>query len=187
MYRSLAVSISILSIVALPAQARDLNHKLKGDYATSVTSLCAQTQGGFGAEGQAIGPVTLLHRIVETTRSYDGEGGLTITGRAFQMSAAAPFPTTESEFTCTGTYQVGENNSFSESNTCAGTVVTGTVAGQTFTQSAAATDGHVRGKTIVIAETHAQPPTVVTLSAAGAFFRLCGSSGMGVKIPQDND
>jgi hypothetical protein len=181
-YSTIAL-VSLVSFLALPTRAQDFNHRLNGDYAVSTTSLCAQNQAGFTADGQALAPVTLLSRAIETTRSYDGNGGLTITGHSFQVSTpAGPFPTTEADFTCTGTYEVNADDSFTENETCSGTVATGSVAGQTFTQSVTTPSGQLRGKTIILKETHAMPPVVVTLSAAGAFSRLCGTSGSGVKI-----
>ncbi len=186
MHRVLFIfAVQGMLLLALPADAGDLNKRLKGDYAVATTSFCAQTQAGFGPEGQALGPVTLLSRVIETTRTYNGDGTLTLVGRTFQVNTpSGTFPTSESEFTCSGTYQVNEDDSFAETNTCSGNVLTGAAASQTFTQSPVTINGQIRGKTLLFKETRALPATVVTLSVAGDFFRLCATTGTGVKLPK---
>jgi len=118
-----------------------------------------------------------------------GEGsGVPVTGRVFQLTTLVTnpggFPTSESDFTCTGTYEVNNDNSFVETTTCSGSVLTGSATGQTFTQSADTFHGQIRGKTLLLNSTTALHPTVVTLSVSGNLFRLCRTNGTAVKLPK---
>jgi hypothetical protein len=183
----------ILSVVVLPglllasvsAAAGDLNKRLKGDFAVTFTSFCAQTQAGFD-NGIALSAATPLNRIVTDTHTFNGDGTLTRAGRSFQLTGVVTspggFPTSQADFSCSGTYQVDQDNSYTETTTCSGTVLTGTAAGQKFTQTPVTFHGRVRGKTLVLDSTPTGTPTVLTLSGFGDVFRLCGAGGTGIKI-----
>jgi hypothetical protein len=193
MYRFLSVVVTAASLlVTLPADAQNLNKKLKGDYAATVTSFCAQASTPFTPESQATNTVSPLHRVVETKRSYDGEGNVSITGRTFQLAstATAPgsFPVSESEFTCSGTYEVNDDLTFSETFSCAGNIVVGAGAGLTFTQEPRTTSGRIHKKKILFSDTRGQPQTVIQVQGvATPSFRLCAGSGIGVKIKEDSE
>lgn len=187
MYRVLYVfALSALILTALPAEAGNLNKRLKGSYSIATNRVCAQAQAGFTPEGIALSPVNEQTAVIERVNTYDGNGNVTSVGHAMQVNSnalnAGAFPTSESDFTCSGTYQVNEDNSFSETQTCSGTVLTGVVAGQTFTQTPGTLTGQVRGKHILIKDTSTATPVVITLSGAGSFTRLCGQAGSGIKI-----
>lgn len=185
MYRFMSVVAVSGLLLASAAHAGNPNKKLKGDYSGAATSFCAQAAAGFSETGQALGPVTPLTRTLETIRSYDGEGAVTITGRTFQVAttATAPgnFPVNESAFSCTGTYQVNDDLSFSETVICSGTVISGATAGQTFVQSPTSSSGQIRGKTLLLKDTIATQSSI-TLSGAGTLFRLCSAAGTAVKV-----
>lgn len=193
MYRFLSVVVTAASIlVSLPADAQNLNKKLKGDYAATVTSFCAQASTPFTPESQATNTVSPLHRIVESKRHYDGAGNVSITGRTFQLAstATAPgaFPVSESEFTCSGTYQVNDDLTFAETITCAGNIVVGAGAGLTFTQAPITTNARIHKKKILFSDTRGQPQTVIQVQGvATPSFRLCASNGIGVKIKEDHE
>lgn len=193
MYRVLSVVVTAASLlVTLPADAQNLNGKLKGDYAVTVTGFCAQASTPFTPESQSTNTVSPLHRVVETKRSYDGEGNVSITGRSFQLAstATAPgsFPVSESEFTCSGTYQVNDDLTFSEAITCAGNIIVGAGAGLTFTQEPTTTKARIHKKKILFSDTRGQPQTVIQVQGVPTqSFRLCASNGIGVKIKEDNE
>ena len=190
MYRALsAVVLPATLLIALPAGAGDLNKKLKGNYAASVVSVCAQSNAGFTPEGQALGVVAPLHRVVETTRTYGGDGTMSLVGRSFQMasSVTAPgsFPVSESDVTCTGTYQVNEDLTFAETLTCSGNILSGSAAGLTFTQDPIVSRGRIHGKKLLLSDTQSNPPTVLHVAGAPApSYRLCAGSGTGVKLKE---
>jgi len=188
MYRQLSVVVTAASLlVALPADAQNLNKKLKGDYDVTVVGVCAQSSSPFTPESQSTNTVSPLHRVTKTKRSYDGNGNVVITGRTFQLSstATAPgsFPVSESEFTCTGTYQVNDDLTFSETFACAGNIVVGVVAGRTFTQEPRTTSGRIHKQKIYLSGTRGQPQTVIQVQDAPTpSYRLCAGGGTGVKI-----
>ena len=177
----------ILSSPRAHAGDEQPNRKLKGDFAVAQSSICAQTTAGFDADGRALGPVTLLTRMIESTNTYGGDGTFSSVGRTLQMNGAATapgsFPMNESEFSCSGTYQVNGDGTFTETSTCSGTVISGATAGETFNQSAVTIHGQIRGKVLVLQNTSTVTPITLTLSRSGTFIRLCGSSGSAVKVP----
>ena len=122
--------------------------------------------------------------IVETTDSFDGMGHLTIKGRTLTMNstgtAAGAFPMSESEFTCTGTYAVKANGDYSQQATCTGTVLSGGSAGQSFV-NATSSGGRMNGKFLIIRDTNPSAETI-TFSTSGTFTRLCGRSGLAIKV-----
>lgn len=191
MYRFLSVVVTAAFLFAtVPADARDLNKKLKGVYAASVVSVCAQASTPFTPEGQATNTISPLHRIVQTTRTYDGNGNVALAGRTFQLAstATAPgsFPTSESEFTCTGTYQVNDDLTFSETEACSGNVVVGSVAGRTFTQEPRTISGRIHGKKILFSGTRGMPQIVIQVEGVPTpSYRMCAGSGTGVKIKEE--
>lgn len=191
MYRLLSVVLTAVSLLStFPANAQDLNKRLKGSYAVAVVSFCAQSSTAFSSESQAMNTVFPLHRNVESIRTYDGNGNVTLTGRTFQLasSVTAPgsFPTSESEFTCAGTYHVNDDLTFSETVTCSGNIVVGSAAGRTFTQEPITTKGRIHDKELFFSDTRGMPQTVIHVEGAlTPSFRLCAGSGSGVKIKEE--
>lgn len=182
-------AFSALILAAATASAGDFNKRLKGDYSIVSNRTCVQSQAGFTPEGIALSPAFELSTVIERINTYDGNGNVTTVGHTFQTSGSVPagsFPTSEADFTCSGTYEVDKGGNYSQTQTCSGTVVTGTVAGQTFTQSPTTLTGRVRGRQIQLKSTTAAP-VVLTLSGAGSFTRLCGQAGSGFKIRKEKD
>lgn len=193
MYRFFSIALAASSlVVALPASAGNLNKRLKGDYAVSVMRICSSTQAGFGPapQFQALGPVNNQTIVAKGVQSFDGDGNFTASLRAFVTNssgtAAGGFPVSEVELTCSGTYQVNADHSFTTVRSCTGVALSGVIAGQTLTQSPIAGNGHIRGKMLQFADATPSVETT-TLSLFGTSFRICGRSGTAVKIPKSKD
>jgi hypothetical protein len=173
------------------AQAADLNHRLKGSYALSYTRTCAQTPGGFAnPQLQAIGNVIPSVVIADSVNTYDGHGNFTSTSHLLSLNTAATasgsFPVSESTAECSGTYQVAADGTFTEEATsCNGSILSGSLAGQTYTSTGSGLSGRIHGAKLLVAEATPRPQTI-TYSGAGTFQRVCGRSGSGFKI-EDTD
>ena len=187
MYR-LPVGFLLSVSVAVSAFAEEGNHndRLKGDYSFAISRVCAQARR-FDADGRAAqGNVNQLTGALDRVATFDGQGNYSSVGRTMQVNTGrlitGDFPASESESTCSGTYQVNDDNSFTITRACTGTVLSGAQTGQDFVIAPGTITGRVQGKHLVIADSNAQPPTVVTFSGIGRFERLCAQSGSGVKI-----
>jgi hypothetical protein len=185
----LPVSLLLISL----ADAQDFNGKLQGEYAVTTTRICAQSQAGFAPPAlQALSPTSLQTSIIESVQTFNGDGTFTSAGRAMALFAnqagVGQFPIAEQVFTCSGTYQVNEDNTFSQQESCAGSILTGPTANQTFTSTGGGVaTGRIHDKMIFIKNTTASL-TTFTFSAIGPFTRICGFSATGVKIknkPED--
>jgi hypothetical protein len=114
-------------------------------------------------------------------KTYDGHGKSTAAAHALNVFGTGVV--NELDYTCTGTYQVSNNSSFSEDITCSGTIIAGVAAGQTFTQTGLHHTGHIGflAQTLVMSDTSTNVENI-TFSVIGSLSRLCGSSGTAVKI-----
>jgi len=172
----------MLLLLAPRAEGIDLNRVLHDNYAVTFSRVCAQSAGGFNAQLQPIGPVSQLTSAVEMVQTYNGDGTSSAVAHAVNIINNASNQN-RLDFTCTGTYQVNADGSFSEDMSCFGTVVAGVLAGQSFTQTGVHRTGHigVLAQTLVIGNTGTNLENV-TFSLAGSFARICGRSGAAVKI-----
>ncbi len=177
-----ALVLPLLLLLAPQAEAIDLNRVLHGNYAVTLTRVCAQAAGGFNAFLQPIGPAQQVTSTVEMVQTYNGDGTSNAVGRAFNTINNAARQS-EHEFTCAGTYQVNNDGSFSEDMTCSGTVLSGNNANQTLTQTGIHRTGRmgILAQTLVISDTGANVEDL-TLSGPGSFPQICGRSGTAVKI-----
>jgi len=177
-----ALALPMLLILAPQAEARDLNRVLHGDYALTFSRVCAQAAGGFNAALQPIGSVSQLTSTIEMVQTYNGDGTSSASAHAVNIISGG-INQNELDFTCTGTYQVNADGSFSEDMSCTGSVIAGLIAGQTFTQAGIHRTGHIGilAQTLVISDTGTNQENI-TFSAAGSFTRICGRSGTAVKI-----
>lgn len=186
------VALPLSLLLISPADADDLSHRLKGQYAVTTTRICAQTQAGFAPPAlQALSPSSIQTAIIESIQTFNGDGTFTSEGRAMTLFAnlagAGQFPIGEQAFTCGGTYQVNEDGAFSQQESCKGSIFTGPTAGQTFTSTGGgAATGRIHDKLIFIKDTTANLITF-TFSAIGPFTRICGFNGTGVKIKNNRE
>jgi len=100
----IAAAIALLAVfMTVPAGARDLNWKLKGDYTWNSTSACASATWGFGSTGNPIMPVfrkpsavpgqpilnpapgISYNYSVQGVLSFDGHGALDFTGEVLSI------------------------------------------------------------------------------------------------------
>jgi hypothetical protein len=177
-----ALALLVLLLPAPQAEALELNRVLHGNYAVTFSRVCAQAEGGFNALLQPIGPVSQLTSTVEMVQTYNGDGTSSAVARAMNVINNASNQN-ELDFTCTGTYQVNSDGSFSEDMSCSGTVIAGILTGQTFTQTGIRRTGHIGAfaQTLVISGTGTNLENV-TFSQLGSRTRICGRSGAAVKL-----
>lgn len=190
---SLFALVSLSSLFWLSqAQADDFNRLLRGDYAERMTRTCSRTAAGFGADLQLLGPAVSQTASTELTITYNGDGTSTAVGRVLNLTngatATGNLPVSASEFTCTGTYQVDEDRSFTEVMSCSGSVLAGASAGQTFSEADYRVSGQIgpHGAMLVVGNTDPQVESI-TLSASGTTSRICARTGTAVKIRKKSD
>jgi len=178
-----ALALPVLLLLAPQAEAFDLNRVLHGDYALTYSRVCSQSPNGFNAQGLAVPPATELTSAIEMVQTYNGDGTSSAVGHALNIINTATNQN-ELDFTCTGTYQVDNDGSFSEELSCAGTVVAGPIAGQTFTQPGIHRSGHIGifAQTLVISNTRSSVESISFSGIPNPLARICGRSGTGVRI-----
>ena len=179
-----ALALPMLLVLAPQAEAFDLNRVLHGDYAVTYSRVCSQSPNGFGPTGLAVAPASELTSAIEMVQTYNGDGTSSAVGHALNIINNAANQN-ELDFTCTGTYQVNNDGSFSEELNCSGTVVAGPIVGQTFTQPGIRRSGHIGilAQTLVVSNTKSSLESI-TFSGAPTIplARICGRSGTGVRI-----
>jgi hypothetical protein len=175
--------LPLLLLLAPPAEAFDLNRALHGKYAFTYSRVCAQSPNGFSLQGVALPPQTELTTAVEMIQTYNGDGTSSAAGHMLNIINNATNQN-ELDFTCTGTYQVNADGSFSEDMSCSGTVVAGPISGQTFTQTGIHRTGHIGifAQTLVISNTRSNLESITFSGTPIPLARICGRSGTAVKI-----
>ena len=177
-----ALILPLLLVLAPQAEARDHDDVLRGVYAYTFTRVCAQSAAGFNPSLQPLGPVQQLTSTIEMVQTYNGNGTSSATAHALNVINNGTAQN-ELEFTCSGTYLVSDDRSFSEEMTCSGSIIVGALVGQTFTQTGIRRAGHIGrgGQTLVISDTRPNLENI-TFSGFGSNSRICGRSGTGVRI-----
>jgi hypothetical protein len=179
-----ALVLPMLLLLAPQAGAFDFNRVLHGDYAFTYSRVCAQSPNGFSPQGLALNPISELTSTIEMVQTYNGDGtSSAVGGHALNIINNATNQN-ELDFTCTGTYQVNNDGSFSEDLNCSGTVVAGPIAGQTFTQPGIHRSGHIGifAQTLVISNTGSNLESITFSGSGIALARICGRSGTAVRI-----
>ncbi len=178
-----ALALPMLLLLAPRAEAFDFNRVLHGDYALTFSRVCAQSPNGFSPQGLALSPASELTSTIETIQTYNGDGTSSAVGHALNIINNATNQN-ELDFTCTGTYQVNADGSFSEDMSCSGTVVAGPIAGQTFTQNGIHRTGHIGilAQTLVISDTRSNFEFITFSGTNSPITRICGRSGTGVRV-----
>ena len=177
-----ALILPVLLVLAPQTEARDRDEVLRGVYAYTFTRVCAQSAAGFNASLQPLGPVQQLTSTIEMVQTYNADGTSSATAHALNIINNATAQN-ELDFTCSGTYLVNDDRSFSEEMTCSGSIVAGALVGQTFTQTGVRRTGRIGhgARTLVISDTRPDLENI-TFSGFGSNARMCGRSGTGVKI-----
>jgi hypothetical protein len=178
-----ALALPMLLVLAPQAEAFDLNRVLHGDYALAYSRVCSQSPNGFSLQGLAAAPATELTSAIEMVQTYNGDGTSSAVGHALNIINVGTNQN-ELDFTCTGTYQVNNDGSFSEDLSCSGTVVAGPIAGQTFTQPGIRRTGHIGifAQTLVISNTRSNLESITFSGTGSPLARNCGRSGTAVRI-----
>ena len=178
-----AMILPVLLVLAPQIQARDRDEVLRGVYAYTFTRVCAQSAGGFNSNLQPLGSsVQQLTSTIEMVQTYNGDGTSSARAHALNIINNATAQN-ELDFTCSGTYLVNDDRSFTEEMSCSGTILAGALVGQTFTQTGVRWNGHIghRAQTLVISNTSPNLENI-TFSGFGSNARICGRSGTGVKL-----
>jgi hypothetical protein len=178
-----ALILPMLLLLAPQAEALDLNRVLHGNYAFAYSRVCSQSPNGFSPQGVAVAPATELTSAIEMVQTYNGDGTSSAMGHALNIINNATNQN-ELDFTCTGTYQVNADGSFSEDLNCSGTVVAGPIAGQTFTQPGIRRTGHIGifAQTLVISNTRSNLESITFSGTPIPLARICGRSGTAVRV-----
>src|SRR5262245_46633109 len=115
-------------------QAR-LNKRLHGDFSAISHEVCASSAMGFGAAPnfQALGPISNSASTSQSVQTFHGDGTYSATSHSLVSSTPVAdgspvFPINETQFTCTGTYQVHPDDTFDLTTVCSGTQVAGRFA-----------------------------------------------------------
>lgn len=181
----LAAAFVSLQAFSSAAQAYEVNYRLTGAYQFSTQKTCLQNQTGFSASMQALTPATPSNQTLESVHTYDGAGHVKIEGRTLTIGTATvpqgSIAVGGSNYSCTGTYSLQDNNNLTETVTCSGTLLYDSASPpSTYTSSAVTITGKVRSGVIVTKNT---APTVgtVTYSNGSTFYRVCSLSGTGVR------
>lgn len=172
----------------------DLNpHLLKGDYHFSRTRTCIRAADGFDTGNQLalIGPGTTATDAAQGTSHYNGDGTGTVTGRLLTINhnatASGNKPVTQVDFTCTLTYAVHTDDTFTEMLTCTGSFIAGSGTGSTFTATVIEQKGlFAKGrKSFVFGSVNPDIETITVTPPVGpdiTFEAICNRSGTAFKF-----
>lgn len=171
------------------------NGALRGEYDITVHRTCASES----PVGELPNPILsfVSHLIVQGTTTFDGAGGMSHTGEVLApglgtdgtgVSTGAGTEINVVQATdqsCTGTYTVNADGTFSATMTCNFTFNTGPNAGHNATLSGVRVRGKLGpdGTVVVLRNTSALAGDVETLSCpacpfGGTIRRLCANSGL---------
>jgi hypothetical protein len=182
----------------------DLNARLHGEYAFTQIHFCVQTNvsgQNFGDPlfGQVppippfqvpAGGATTRTLSNEGVLTFNGDGTGTFAGKSLSMNhnvtGPGAIPVSEADFTCSLTYTVNLDGSFTTQVECSGTILSGGGAGLTFTTSGTELNGQLgQGRKIFIAnDTNPNVETFTLTPPAGdlVFKRICGRSQTAIRM-----
>ena len=191
------VRVACLALIALAllgggiAKAEeDLDELLDGQFRSTFFRSCAQSRNGYDSENRLRSPGSTRETAILGTRIYNGDGTGTSSQSSvniFDNEATNSFAAGTSELNCNLTYVVNPDLSFTEESACTGTVLTGSLAGETFV-SGGMLQGQIspKGDILIYSDTDDNVQTI-TLSGAGQFLRICGLSGTAIKLAPFGD
>lgn len=185
----------LVLLLAGTAMAAPSDAKLNGTYRYTLTSSCILAQDpGFTASPnlQPIGYNEVNQINVTGVTLYDGEGGATSTGKGFLISSSPGLPNYVLTFdeTCTFTYHVNSDGTFSQNGSCTGTNTNGPsyIVPSTYALGNLAFEGLVssKGEQVNYSEVKLTQSTLATSRGFSA-KRLCGVEGTNMRIGKKGD
>jgi hypothetical protein len=185
--REFAVAFVLLScLIAGHTFANDskLTGTLSGNYRFTANGACVEATGGFGPLPtlEALGDTVVYNEFLTGTVVFDGVGGALQSHIGTTMFNGPWFPLNSPVgtfiSTCTYTYAVSSDLSFTMDGSCSSGLPIGPVPGQTATVTGIKLMGYVSrdGNTVLISGVE---PSVQDLVLSGGYSakRLCSSSG----------
>ena len=167
----------------------DVKH-LKGNYDFTVHVSFATDVTGFDSNLARLGGGTTNNGIASGTVQYNGDG----TGSAaiqflrvnHTSNGVGQQPVEQGELTCTLTYTVDADHSFSVQETCTGTIIAGAFDGQTILASTITFRGKIAqgGDILLITDTVPDVETRTRTDGVNNFttYSVGGRSGVAIKV-----
>jgi hypothetical protein len=196
-FLTLGIALLLIGREAIAENEPNLNRLLRGRYATTQVQTCLQNRDGFGENFVVLGtfPAASFNIFTRSIVNYNGDGTGTVTdGESINLiNDAAPvgsLPVGQSQFTCNLTYTVNADRSFTEAQSCNGTILSGSAVGQTFSQTGIQFQGQIaQGRRTLLRSDTIPSVETNTLSTFGTFRRICGRSGTAIKLRdvEEND
>jgi hypothetical protein len=176
---------------SVPAVANDgrLLGMLDGTYRFTSTAACIESTGGFnpGKMLEPLGGTTVYNEYLTGTTTFDGHGSAQVSSTGTTMFDGPFFPLNSPVgtfvSTCTYSYVVNPDLSFSMGGTCTSQLPVGPAHDQTATVIGLRLAGYLsrNGDILVVSGVE---PVEQDLSLTGGYTakRLCGSSGTYFKV-----
>ncbi|MEE8607625.1 MAG: hypothetical protein V3S55_08475 [Nitrospiraceae bacterium] len=183
--------LSVITLVLLGggiAEAQqDLNKLLNKQYGTTFFRSCSQNTAGFGAANDLLSDGSTRETAIHGTRTYNGDGTGTVLNfplNVFDNEATGETAASRSQTNCTLTYVVNPDLSFTENLTCAGTILSGPSATDTFTITGVVIQGQMSPNRHILlySDTDDNVETLTLEPGTRVRLRICGRSGTGVRL-----
>jgi hypothetical protein len=183
----LGCALALTNVVQ--ALAASPNSRLKGAYAVLIEGNCVYAPGGLNSGDQPENPAKSFLRLLhfQGVETFDGAGkltgklaGLNIDGTIAELHSpgAGSF-----QFSVDGTYQVGLHGEVTFASKGTGTVLTGSLAGETFSATYPSWSGYISAdnKTLLLG-TNGTVVSTLTPSKGEALARICSFNQVGVRM-----
>lgn len=190
------LSIMMLSMFYLvdgaTAETKNLNSLLRGQYALSNHFACVGSSQGFAENSSRLGDGSSSTAATRGIVTYNGDGTGSVTeghmlGVIHDATSAGKIPVFQTDYTCNLTYTVNPGLWVTFNRTCNGKVVTGPLAGATYTSSGTQNTGQMSsdGTMILLSDTERNVETAAISFQGKDFtnYSICNRSGMEVKLP----
>jgi hypothetical protein len=158
---------------------------LRGDYNMTLSRTCA-FDTGFGANFERLGGGGDFGVIVQGTITYNGSGGGSFVGQALSINHDSDtiglFSASPTNQSCTVTYTVNADGTFTQTMNCNLTFTAGPITGNTATLNGITHGGHLSldGTVLVLSNSTPNVETLTITSGPTIGFtnqRLCNASG----------
>jgi hypothetical protein len=173
----LAVVVVFAAVATLPAAAQGNREQVQGTYSITGDNACLLSPAGFNANLTPAGPSSVQSSSVQGTLEINADG--TGTGQFTELILTHPPASTagasSSEYSVSFTYTIADDGTLTVSFTSVGgTIVTGPLAGMSFTVTPPPLNGRVArdGSAILLSSIG---PSVETLHIVGGptIPRIC--------------
>lgn len=174
------------------AQAQNpVSQRLQGDFRAAFTATCVQDPVGFDDNLKSLSGASPISFQINFKGSfhYNGDGTGTFQHhRLAFIATGTQQPVFEADGTCTFTYTVNPDGTFSQLMDCTSTSLKGTVpVGQTVTETGMLVEGSLGeglGRKILILTNTTPSQFVITRSGPplGTAKRICGLNGLAHEI-----